>query len=258
MISEMSTWEERSEISRFNRLPADECLKIGTDFAEVLELALDIARRSNGAFDPALGREVARRGFGAQRGVNVGDAMMTGPEAWCHLELTDGMLCQPGGLCLDLSAIAKGFAVDRCARSLSDLGVNQCLIEIGGEFVGRGVKPDGLPWWVDLEGPSSSKDIRIAVCELAVATSGGWRQSRMESRHTLSHIVPARGQEDASLASVSVLHETCAAADAWATALFAIGFEGGAALAEAQGLCAILQTWAGGVHLSSAALELAG
>lgn len=258
IIMQMSTWEPGSQISRYNRLAPGEALSIGDDFAAVLALALDIARRSHGAFDPALGAEVARRGFGAQAGREINGPALKGPAAWASLEPESGRLIQPGGLHLDLSAIAKGYAVDRMVDALAGAGVTQCLCEIGGEFAGRGVRPGGLPWWVDIEGACGAPPARIALCGLALATSGGHRQSRPGEAGRVSHIVPAGGAaaDDAALASVSVLHESCAAADAWATALFAAGRERGAALADAMGLAALFQGWDGEPLLSDAAARM--
>lgn len=246
VIAQMSTWEPESQISRYNRLPAGEALPIGREFSEVLSLALDIAEQSDGAFDPTLGGETARRGFGPNSAWAPQTAQLTGPQAWSAIRPGSGELHQPGGVQLDLSGIAKGYAVDRMADALTTLGVTGCLAEIGGEFVGRGVRPDGLPWWVDLDPIGPSSDVRVGLCDLALATSGAYRQTWRTSAGTVSHIVPA-GEETAlsSLASVTVLDPSCAVADAWATALFALGRQRGAALAKARDLKAVFRFWAG-------------
>ena len=131
-------------------------------------------------------------------------------------------LRQPGGIALDLSGIAKGHAVDAVADLLHDAGIANALVEIGGELVGRGIRPDGDPWWVDLESPPglTLAPLRIALHGLAVATSGDYRRGA----HTLD---PRTGRPiDTGVVSASVIHETALDADAWATALTVLGPDG--------------------------------
>ena len=246
IIAQMSTWEPESQISRFNRLPAGEVLPIDREFSEVLSLALDIANQSDGAFDPTLGGETARRGFGPNGTLATDTGYLTGPQAWSAIGPWHGELRQPGGVQLDLSGIAKGYAVDCMGKVLASLGVTRFLAEIGGEFVGKGVRPDGLPGWVDLDPLGPSADVRVGLCDLALATSGAYRQSRRTPGGVVSHIVPAGEKAPvSSLASVTVLGPSCAVADAWATALFALGRDRGTALAKARNLKAVFRFWSG-------------
>ena len=107
-------------------------------------------------------------------------------------------------------------------------------MEIGGELVGRGIRPDGDPWWVELEVPPGATlpPLRVALHELAVATSGDYRRGA----HTLD---PRTGQPATNgVLSVSVLHATAMEADAWATALAVLGSSCGLAAARAAGLAA--------------------
>ena len=141
-------------------------------------------------------------------------------------------MIQPGGLSLDLSGIAKGYAVDVLADLLTGFDIFHALVEIGGELVGRGVRPDGEPWWVDLEDPPGVvlPRLRIALHGVAVATSGNYRRGA----HTLD---PHSGQSaDNGIRSVSVIHRTALEADAWATALTVLGPERGMDLAVREGL----------------------
>jgi FAD:protein FMN transferase len=244
IIASMSTWEQGSEISRYNQLGAGERLAVNPRFSHVLRMALDVAARSAGAFDPCLGRVISRRGFGGA-GCAVDAGINTfGPSAWGRIAPDKDVLFQPGCVVLDLSAIAKGYAVDAMADVMVRHGVTQFLVEIGGEYAGRGVKPDGMPWWVDIENPYPEGDPwRLALLGEALATSGDYRQARLFGGQLISHIVPhpARHCEGGDLASVSVVHPSCALADAWATALFAAGDAEGIAMAEKEGLAALFQ-----------------
>jgi thiamine biosynthesis lipoprotein len=141
---------------------------------------------------------------------------------------------QPGGLWLDLAGIAKGYAVDAVADLLAAHGIRHFLVEIGGELVGRGLRPDGEPWWVALEVPPGGRmpPLHLALHELAVATSGDYRRGA----HTID---PATGRPlDHGIVSVSVIHETAMLADGWATALTTLGVERGMALATERNMAA--------------------
>lgn len=156
------------------------------------------------------------------------------------------MLTQPGAATLDMSAIAKGDAVDRLSGLLSGLGLPHHLVEIGGELRGAGLKPEGQPWWVDLEPPQSDFSLppmRVALHGLSIATSGDYRKTYLDERgQRLSHTVdPRLGRPVAhGLASVTVLHPSAMWADGWSTALMVLGPDAGLQLAEQQQLAARL------------------
>lgn len=236
IVAEMSQWEPSSVLSRFNRAAAGTWVTLPPDFATVIAAALDIAARSDGAFDPTHGRAAALLGFGAEAvEVPPSEAALAEARAmagWERLEWDPGArrLRQPGGLWLDLSGIAKGFAVDAVADLLRDHGLPDALVEIGGELAGRGLKPDGQPWWVDLETPPGVDlaPLRIGLHDLAVATSGDY----VRGAHTID---PATGRPlPPGTTSVSVIHASAMHADAWATALTVAG----PALAERETLAA--------------------
>jgi len=133
------------------------------------------------------------------------------------------------------------------AATLAQLGIVHALVEIGGELVGFGVRPDGQPWWVDLETPPgvAVAPLRIALHGLAVATSGDSRRGR----HTID---PRTGRPiDNGVVSVSVIAADALTADAWATALTVLG-PAGDALAAAQGIAARIVTATGGEVLTPA------
>lgn len=249
----MSHFRPNSALRRFGRLGAGERLALRPDFARVVRAALAVAQASEGAFDPTLAGAIDAWGFGAAQ--HYGDAGFapplhgpaTMPQAWQGLALDEaGQLLQPGGVGLNLSAIAKGYAVDAASAWLDAAGVPHHLVEVGGELRGAGMKPDLQPWWVALEQPIADCPLpatRIALHGLAVATSGDYRRAYRAGGHTLQHTIdPASGTPLADgPSSVSVIHPECMMADAWATALMVRGPVEGLALAEARGLAALLQ-----------------
>ncbi|WP_454887100.1 FAD:protein FMN transferase [Sphingomonas oryzagri] len=240
IVAEMSQWAPGSVLSRFNRAPAGAAFVLPSDFATVLEAALDVARRTGGAFDPTHGRAAALLGYGATTtaGPPSDDELREARAraGWAKLDydLENRRLVQPGGLWLDFSGIAKGFAVDAVADLLAAEGLEDVLVEVGGELAGRGLKPDGQPWWVDLDvidgvaGPS----LRIGLHDIAVATSA----HHVRGVHTLD---PEDGRPVRhDVVTASVIHDRAMYADAWATALIVLGPSLAPVIAERERLAA--------------------
>lgn len=238
VIAQMSHWEPDSLLSRFNRAETGTRHALPEGFATVIDAALQIARASDGAFDPTAGALVRQWGFGPP-GVCAPARCDWRALFWDGHRLTQG-----GGLQLDLSAIAKGHAVDRVSKTLHDCGIDHHLVDIGGELRGAGVKPDGQPWWVDLESPDAGctlEPLRIALHGLSIATSGDYRRFSIDAAgKRLSHSIdPRTGAPIAhGLASVSVVHDSAMWADGWSTALMVMGHEAGLRFASEHQLAA--------------------
>lgn len=248
VIAQMSNWEAESDISRFNRAPLGQWVALPADLVTVLRAGLDMARTSGGAFDPAIGHAVEAWGFGPLQ--RVTSFAVPGAPPWQAIELADGKARRLADVALDLSGIAKGFAVDAVAGALTTMGLCNFLVEIGGELRGFGIKPDMQPWWVDLESPPGMAlpVLRVALCGLSVATSGDYRRFRHSAGRRLSHSIdPVSGAPIANdVASVSVLHREAMLADGWATAITVLGVERGMALATREGVAALLIRREGG------------
>jgi len=237
ILAEMSHWRADSVIGRFNRAPGDTWLTLPRDFAQVLQAALDVAARSGGTFDPTIGRVVDLWGHGPQRRQapagpgEIAAALGQAGAARLAWEPETRRLRQPGGLHLDLSGIAKGFAVDALGVVLRERGIRHALVEIGGELLGMGLRPDADPWWVDVETPSSeAQPMRVALHGMAIATSGDY----VRGRHTID---PRSGTPVDHAVAVTVLHASAMRADAWATALSVHAPADMRRLAEREGLC---------------------
>ena len=272
VVAQMSPWVPASDISRFNRLQAGEWQALPAEFATVMRCALDVAGRSDGAFDPTAGRVVNAWGFGTQGrfdapGFTIPSAAEIGhhPVGWNRLQLdAQGRLLQPGGFALNLSAIAKGFAVDAVSDYLRECGLASHLVEIGGELRGSGVKPGLQPWWIDVEPPDQDcllPPTRIALNALSVATSGDYRRFVSVNGKRLPHTIDPRTRRpvEHGLASVTVFHESCMWADAWSTALMVMGPEAGLECADREGIAALLR-WrtSGGAWSEVASRSLQG
>jgi FAD:protein FMN transferase len=265
VVAEMSHWDPASALSRFNRSEPGRWQPLPPGFATVLAAALDVAERSGGAFDPAMGVLVDLWGFGppGPRQGLPGDAEVEAARAVsgrAHIELEDRRARRAAPATLDFSGIAKGHGVDRVAEMLRSMALPDFLIEIGGELRGEGIKPDGQPWWVDFEPVPGSGlvTIRAALHDLSIATSGDYRRSFTHDGRAYAHTLdPRTGRPlENNVASVTVLRPCCMLADAWATALSVLGLEG-MALAEREGLAAhmVVREGSGFTEHLSPALE---
>ncbi len=264
IVAQMSTWEPDSAVSRFNRARAGTWMALAPEFFTVLEAALDLARDSEGAFDPTAGRLVDLWGFGPAGAAQeppspdaVSQALAGSGWRRTALDRAGRRVLQPGGVSLDLSGIAKGFGVDEAARTLEGLGARHYLVEIGGELRGAGTKPDGQPWWVEVE--MAQPPLLVALSGLSIASSGDHRRFFEHGGKRYAHTLdPRTGRPvDNGIAGVSVLHPECMWADALCTLLTVLGPEAGMAHAVRTGLAArfVLRTQGGLEERVSPALQ---
>ena len=241
LVAQMSHWVADSVLSRFNRSAPGSWSALPPDFAAVIDTGLRVAALSEGAFDPAIGHLVDLWGHGPKGPQPVPDAAAIARAraagGWRRLRWDAGAarLGQPGGLALDLSGIAKGYAADVVADTLAALGFRHCLAEVGGELVGRGTGPDGDPWWVDLECPPGvdAAPMRVALHQMAVAGSGTYRKGEHGLDPRTGH-PPANG-----VVAVHVIAPSAMLADALATAV-AVSFPDLSALAPLRVAARIL------------------
>lgn len=255
----MSTYDPRSELSEFNRGQDLAWMAASRGLLEVLDSASRISVATHGALDVTVGPLVELWGFGpqyaarrvptdariAQLGESVGYWLVqTDPSVGAIRKMHSRTQ-------VDLSAIAKGYGVDRVAAILDKHGIEDYLVEIGGEFRARGTSATGRPWRVAIERPVEGRRVLGEIVVLgnrAIATSGTTRDFFEQDGRRYSHSIdPTTGRpvEHADMA-VSVVADTAMDADGWATALLVLGPERGHALAQSIGLAALLVTASGG------------
>ncbi|WP_226704478.1 FAD:protein FMN transferase [Microbulbifer elongatus] len=246
---EMSTYIPDSELMRFNRAPVGEEVEVSPHLATVVERALEIYRNSDGAFDVTVGPLVNLWGFGPNPEPETipGDAEIAALQAVVGsdaLNLQGARLSKKRPVEIDLSAIAKGHGVDRVAELLETKGIANYLVEVGGELRTAGVNPKGKSWRIGVERPSGGQVVQkpIEVSGKAVATSGDYRNYYERDGKRYAHTIDPRSGRPVEhrLASVTVIAETCAEADGYATALNVIGADAALKLAEEQNLAVFL------------------
>ncbi|MDX2471701.1 MAG: FAD:protein FMN transferase [SAR324 cluster bacterium] len=248
--SSMSTYKSDSEISRFNFDTQKTAFTFGYDAKKVIKQALVIGEQSKGALDITVAPLVELWGFGKNKSSEVPKAQeiklaktKTGLQ---HLKFIGSSLTVTNPLVqVDLSSIAKGYAVDEVAALLSAWGLDNFMVEIGGEITVKGTKLGTAPWVLGIEKPSTGDravQISFPASNMSLATSGDYRNFFEKDGLRYSHIIDPTTAKPVThnLASVTVIHESCMVADAWATAFLVMGTKKALEIAKEQGLAVYL------------------
>lgn len=253
--SQMSTYDANSEISRFNTSQSADWFPVSKDVCVIVAEALRISSLTDGAFDITVGPLVNLWGFGS-------DATRTKPppiaeiktaqqrvgyqhlQTRCDASVPALRKDQPN-IAIDLSAIAQGYGADRIADYLDSLGVQDYLVDVGGELRGHGVNANAQPWRIGIQRPTPGSygdaELIVHIRDCAVATSGTYRnffeQDGMRYSHTIN---PKTGMPIThNLVSVTIMTLSAATADALATALSVMGPELGYDLAVREALAVV-------------------
>jgi thiamine biosynthesis lipoprotein len=249
----LSGWNDASELARFNATDGTDWVPVSQALLAAVEQARAVSDASSGAFDVTVAPLVRAWGFGAGAG---DDPVAPSPAEIERLRSLAGyqkleLRRDPPALrkavpelAIDLDGIAPGWAVDRIADRFDALGIEDYLVELGGEVRARGQSPERRPWRVAVEAPLAGERRAQAIIELGdagVSTSGDYRDFREIGGQHLSHTIDPRSGAPVAhgLASVTVVHASVATADAWATALMVLGPVEGLALARELGLAAL-------------------
>ena len=253
----MSTYRDDSEVSRFNELRSNEPLLVSSETFEVFRHARAISEETEGAFDITVGPLVDVWGFGPE-GITSEVSKKSLPTeneidairshlGWQLIDLDEREITlskrDPSVRC-DLSAIAKGYAVDRIADALDGMGIDDYLVELGGEIRTSGSNEEGTSWRIAIERPQSvsrQPHRLLPLRNLALATSGDYRNFYEKDGLRYSHTIDPRTGHPVRdrLASVSVIDTLCVRADAYATALMVLGEVEGFRFAVSNNLMAM-------------------
>ncbi len=227
----MSTYLPNSDISRINS--GDTTVVVDHMFKEVFERSKEIHERTKGYFDPTVGTLVNAWGFGPGKEIALDSARVDSLMRFVGFDKVslsaDGMIQKSHKeIQFDFNAIAKGYAIDRLANMMNDKGIENYLLEVGGELVAKGQNAfDKRPWGVYVQDPEAERaKVTIRLEDRAMASSGNYRHFRIDSItgtkyvHTID---PLTGfGKNGSTLGVNVLANTCAEADAYATAFMAM------------------------------------
>lgn len=231
----LSTYESNSVISRINKNISS---KTDSLFVRVCKEALLIAEETNGAFDPTIAPIVNYWGFGFEELQNKDESQLKDlmqSVGYEKIKYQDSLLVKSNpNTQIDFNAIAQGFTVDLVGEHLHKLGINNYMIEIGGELKCNGLNADGELWRIGIDKPSESiqKDRFQAIIEVnnkSVASSGNYRKFKVDEETGMKYahtINPKTGRPvQTNLLGVTIVTESCMRADALATAFMVMGLE---------------------------------
>ena len=250
----MSVFDLTSEISGINKTEANQWIDLSEDMQYLLKNSYEIYKMSNGAFDPTTGKLIDLWGFGTTGKIkkipseeDISDMLKTtGFDKSQFNKNYSRLKKQDKDVTINLSAIAKGYGVDRLAQLLKSQGYNDFIIEVCGEVVASGNKSKEIKGWnVGVVKPSETDNENAFVVTLkdfAVATSGDYRNFFYVGEEKYSHTIDPKTGYPAknNLLSVTVFHESCMTADGLATAIMSMGEEKGLKFANNNNLAVIM------------------
>ena len=231
----LSPFNERSIITAVNE---NRDTVVNKMFSDVFALAMKISDSTNGAFDITVAPLVNAWGFGFKGGVMPTRHQVDSLKAlvgYHKVSLTNGRVSKTDPrIMLDCSSIAKGYGCDVVAKFLSAKGIDNYMVEIGGEIVTRGISEKRLPWKIGVTKPTDdslnvNQEIQtiINVTDKAMATSGNYRNFYYKNGRKYAHTIdPSTGYPvQHNILSSTVIADDCATADAYATAFMVMGLD---------------------------------
>lgn len=205
---------------------------------EVFNLSKEISKRTNGAFDITVAPLVNLWGFGFENSGNISSANIDSIRnlvGFNKVELKDNKIIkQSPQIKLDCSAIAKGYGVDAVGKYLETKGVNDYMVEIGGEIRCRGCNPNGISWRIgitnpqdDISGKQTEIEQVLELTDISLATSGNYRNYYIKGNKKYAHTIDPRTGHPVqhNILSSTVIASDCATADAYATAFMVLGLD---------------------------------
>ena len=238
----MSTYIKDSEISRFNAFRGiDEKFYISNDFINVITVGKNLYELTDGAWDGTIMPVVNLWGFGGskikKRVYEKEEIDKFIPDiGFNQIAIIENryIVKKKASIALDFGSIAKGYAVDIISELLDRKGINNYIVEIGGEVFASGLRKDGKYWKIGINRPqkdASYDNVHKAVFlyNKALATSGDYRNFFVKDGTRYSHVMnPKTGYPVSNgVVSVSILADTCTFADGLATAVMVLGHESG-------------------------------
>lgn len=248
----IASWDKDSEISRFNQYQEAGWFPVSAELAELVSMTLQLSKQSNGVYDVTIAPLIKLWGFAshdAAKDVVPSQADIDAVRARVGYQKLQVRLDPPAlrktqaDLQVELASVADGFAADQAGLYLESLGVRQYMVEVAGEVRARGKSPRGDAWRIAIEKPQEEGQAiqqGVHLEDMGLATSGDYRNFFIQGGKRYSHTIdPASGYPVThNLASVSVLADTAALADGYATVLMALGETKGKPFAEQHGVSA--------------------
>jgi thiamine biosynthesis lipoprotein len=245
----LSHWRQDSAVSRFNDSRSTDWQPVPRELIQIVEIAREIASKTDSALDITLAPLIDLWGFGAQGPAKCIPTEQQLAEAkihcgWQHLQTRldpPALKKNIPDLRINVACVTEGFIIDELTALLKQEGLSDCLLEVGGEVAAIGHEPGGTPWRVGIQTPGATPGDSLQtlpLSDLCIATSGNYRHRFAKDGQSYSHLIdPHTGRPiEHALTSVSVIHTSSASADGYATALMILGPTRGREIANKLGL----------------------
>jgi thiamine biosynthesis lipoprotein len=248
-------FSDKSELSLINRNAGIKEVKVSPETFDVIEKALYVSKKTDGAFDPTIGPEIGLWDFA--RKIKPSDAEVRRKMPFVNYKevvidkTRSTVFLGKKGMLMDLGAIAKGYAADLAVATLKRDGIGAGIVANAGDIRTFGLKPDGKPWTVGIRNPrqkDGSDEIfaEIKLSDKAISTSGDYERYFIENGQRFHHILdPKTGYPARLCRSVSIITDKGVFTDSFSTAIFVLGPEKGLKLAGELGMEAIIIDSAG-------------
>ncbi len=263
----LSNYRDDSLLERVNAARSIDPIEVPAELVTLLEIASDVHTASGGCFDPTVRPLVRAWGFDGDAPSIPSEAALAAARARVGFEklaIVDATHLRKAvaDVEIDMASIGQGYTAERLADLLEAHGSTAYLAEIGGEVVARGVKADGTRWRIGVENPvdasAAGPTLRIPIDgRAAVITSGSYRRYLPAGERRFGHVFDPRSGRpvDHSLWSTTVVGRDAATAAAWATALLCLGPADAAAVAERNGVAALLWVAGSAAPTTTSALD---
>jgi thiamine biosynthesis lipoprotein len=249
---ELSVNKPGSQIDAVNADAGISPVAVGADAFSILKRDLDLSAWSEGAFDPSVGPLVKLWGIGSDRARLPGPKEILAAKAlvgWKDIALDESagtVFLKRKGMAIDLGSTTKGYAADEVVKLLRAARVKGAIIDLGGNVLVEGSRPDGKPWRIGLQDPfSTDRGAYLGVASLTsrtMVTSGVYERFFFKDGKRYHHILDTKTgyPVDNGLMSVTVVSARSFDADGFTTTVFALGRQKGMALAAAKGVDVIV------------------
>lgn len=239
----LSLWDENSMIRKVNR---NEDVELNQIFIDNFNYAMEAAELTDGLFDPTVGPLVSAWGFHYKEGMEMTPAIVDSLRQlvdYRKVKIENGRVVKANpNMTLDFNAVAQGYTTDMIGEFLLSNNVNNFLVDVGGEIMARGSKPNDEPWKVGIEKPAATKDSERIVQEIvelnnqSIVTSGNYRKYVEKNGKRYSHSLnPKTGYpSENNLLSATVICDNTAWADCLASICMVVGMENAMEILETQ------------------------
>lgn len=224
-----SLWSVNIEDSDIYRLNASGSAEVSDETAELLGFTLSMCERTGGSLDPTLFPVLREWGFTTGENHVPGDetiAELLENTGWQRVELDGSSVKLPEGMSIDLGAVAKGYTADLIAGKMKSEGISAGIVDLGGNILTFGKKPDGSKWKIAVRSPYGDGSVgTLTTDECSVVTSGGYERYFEQNGVRYHHILdPSTGRPaDTGLESVTIISSESKLCDALSTAMFVKG-----------------------------------